>query len=400
MTQRGLSAPPGVLQSTAAAQRRVAPLMLAAVLSLLIGLWAGLRRIGWDLPAADAELMLRHGGLMVVGFIATAIAVERAVAVRSLPAFAAPALSAAAGVALIAGLPDAVAPALATASAVAYSVNIATLLERYRQPPLAILLAGGLCLAVAGLVWWEAGGLRRVIPWWMAFLVLTIAAERLEIIRFQRFTPAGIISGAIVLALLVVGPVVTFWDVGTGARVLGVGMLAAPVWLVRRDIARHTVRTDGMARFAAVGVLLALAWLAVGGALLVVDGLGGGVVTYDAVIHAFFIGFVFGAIIAHQPIIVPAITGIPARYTPALYVPLAVLDAGLVARVAADIAEDSDVRRWAGMVQAIAIVLFLLLAAGSLVAGRRAEAASSTPATRGPARDSAAGSGAARQGEA
>lgn len=80
-----------LIEQTASARRRVAPFMLAAVAALLLGLWAGVARIGWDLPSAGGDLMLRHGGLMVVGFVGTVSAVERAVAVRSLPAFAAPA---------------------------------------------------------------------------------------------------------------------------------------------------------------------------------------------------------------------------------------------------------------------------------------------------------------------
>ncbi|MCC6238141.1 MAG: hypothetical protein IT299_11305 [Dehalococcoidia bacterium] len=139
--------------------------MLAALVSLLLGLWAGLARIGWDLPAADSSLMLRHGGLMVVGFVGTVIAVERAVAVRSLPAFAAPALSAAAGVALIVAAPAPVAPALAPVAGAAYSLNTAILLMRHRLPPFTVLLAGGLCFAIAGggVVGWRRHPARRTV---------------------------------------------------------------------------------------------------------------------------------------------------------------------------------------------------------------------------------------------
>jgi hypothetical protein len=166
--------------------------MLIALASLLVGLWAGLARLGWDLPEADGVLMLRHGGLMVVGFVGTLVAVERAIAVRSLPAFAAPALSAATGISLLAGAPASVAPALAAAAGVAYSLNIAFLVLQHRQPALAVLFAGGLCMTVAGIVWWDGGGLRTVVPWWMAFVALTVGAERLELIRFQRFTTPGL----------------------------------------------------------------------------------------------------------------------------------------------------------------------------------------------------------------
>lgn len=358
--------------------------MLAALASLLLGLWAGLARIGWELPEADASLMLRHGGLMVVGFVATLIAVERAVAVRSPVAFAAPALSAAAGIVLITGASDRLPPALAAAAGVAYSLNVAVLLYEHRQPVMALSLVGGVCLAIAGIVWWDGGGLRTVVPWWMAFLVFTIAAERLEIIRFQRFsTPAAAFGGAVLL-LALAGPIMTLWQLGAGVRVLGVALLVGPLWLVQRDVARRTVRTDGLARFAAAGVLTAYAWLAASGAMLLIWGLEPGL-RYDAVLHTFFIGFVFTAIIAHEPIIVPAVTGLRFVYTPALYLPLVLLTGTLAVRIAADLGEWADLRRWSGMVQAVAITLFLLLSAASLVMGRRSQTQRSRPPRPQPA---------------
>jgi hypothetical protein len=124
-----------------------------------------------------------------------------------------------------------------------------------------------------------------------------------------------------------------------------------------------------VARFAATGVLLACAWVVVSGAMLLAWGLEPGL-RYDAVVHAFFIGFVFTAIMAHEPIIAPAVTGLRFVYTPALYLPLLLLDGTLVARVAADLGEWSEVRRWSGMIQAVTICLFLLLSAGSLAVGQ------------------------------
>lgn len=343
--------------------------MLTAIAALLLGLWAGVARIGWSLPSADGDLMLRHGGLMVVGFVGTVIAVERAVAVRSPAAFAAPALSAAAGLALIVGAPASIPPVLAGVAGLAYSLNIATLLARHRLPPFAVLLAGGLCLSMAAVVWWDSGSMRHVVLWWMSFLVLTIGAERLEIIRFQHFSTADAWSGIAIVVLLLVGPAMAHVNLDVGTRLLGVALAAGPLWLMRRDIALRTVRTDGLSRFAAVGVLTASGWLAASGVLLIATGVGGGL-AYDAVVHTFFIGFVFGAIIAHAPIILPAVTGLRFPYSPLLYAPLVVLDGALVLRVGADLVEGGALRRWAGLIQALAIMLFLLLSVGSVIAGR------------------------------
>lgn len=360
------------LEVTGGARRRIAPFVVAAAAALLVGLWAGLARMGWSLPAGDGDLPLRHGGLMVAGFVATVIAVERAIAIGRPFAFLAPALGGATAVALVIGAPLTAAAALATATGAAYSLNVGVLLARHRRLPFVLLSAGGLALIAAGAVWWAGETLPRVLPWWMAFLVLTIGAERLEIIRFQRFTRVGIVSGSASLGLLLAGPPVALVSLNIGARLLGAGLVAGAIWLARRDVARRTVRGDRLARFAATGVLTAYAWLAATGVILLVRGLGPGF-GYDAAVHTFFIGFVFGAIIAHAPIIGPSISGLRFGYTRLLYAPLAILDGALVVRVVADLVEGSEVRRWAGLAQAVAILMFVGTVVVSVMLGRRGD---------------------------
>ena len=60
--------------------RQRAPLMFLAVLALLAGLWAGLLRLGWQLPPLVLHLPVQHGPLMVSGFLGTLNSLERAVA--------------------------------------------------------------------------------------------------------------------------------------------------------------------------------------------------------------------------------------------------------------------------------------------------------------------------------
>jgi hypothetical protein len=54
--------------------------MILTALALLAGLWAGLLRLGWQLPPLLLQLPAQHGPLMVSGFLGTLISLERAVA--------------------------------------------------------------------------------------------------------------------------------------------------------------------------------------------------------------------------------------------------------------------------------------------------------------------------------
>ncbi len=52
-----------------------------------------------------------------------------------------------------------------------------------------VLALGALCWLLGNAAWLVAGSVGVAIPWWLAFLVLTIAGERLELTRFLA-TPA------------------------------------------------------------------------------------------------------------------------------------------------------------------------------------------------------------------
>ena len=58
------------------------PFLVLAILGLLAALWAGLMRLGWQLPALAPSLAMAHGPLMISGFLGTLITLERAVAMK------------------------------------------------------------------------------------------------------------------------------------------------------------------------------------------------------------------------------------------------------------------------------------------------------------------------------
>jgi hypothetical protein len=143
------------------------------------------------------------------------------------------------------------------------------------------------------------------------------------------------------------------------------------LWLLAFDMARRTVRKSGLTRYIAASLLAGYFWLGVAGLL----GLRFGGVTaglhYDAFLHSLFVGFVFSMIFAHAPIILPAVTGLPLAFHSGFYAPLALLQASLALRVAGDLVAMLVVRRWGGLLNEVAILLFLAMLLLAVRRGRR-----------------------------
>jgi hypothetical protein len=342
--------------------------LLVALLTLLIAAWAGLLRIGWALPAT-AGLAAAHGPLMVSGFLGTLIGLERAVALAALGrrrTYLAPILAGLGALTSLLALP--VGPWLLTAGSLA---RIAAFAEVVRRQPASFTytMAFGAVLWAAGNVLWLAGWpLFRVVWWWAGYLVLTIAGERLELARLTRFPRNALIAFFVLIGVYVAGLIMLSFtplaDLGT--RIIGAACLLLAGWLLRFDIARRTVRQAGLTRFIAVNLLLGYGWLGASGVLTVVAGQQAAGPLYDAMLHTLFVGFVFGMIFGHAPVIFPAVLGRALSYGAHFYGHVILLHASLALRTVADLAGWFDLRRWGGMFNGIALLLFLVVTALSL----------------------------------
>lgn len=343
--------------------------MLPAGLALLAGLDAGLLLLGLPAPVTAERLPAVHGMLLVLGFVGTLISLERATALARPLGYLAPATLGIGGVLLIVpAVPLIVARIVLAVGALAFLLLYVPLWRRqYDHALLTQLLGAGLALAGA-LLWTGQDGLSRVVPWLVGFLVLTIAAERVELARITMGPRAGIrllVHAWAVTAALVVGLV--FPD--TGAILLGATLLSLTVWLVVHDVARRTIRATGVTRYMAACILAGYVWLAVSGLVLLL-GMPVAQPAYDAVIHAVFLGFTFSMIMAHATTILPAVLRIPLPWRRAFWAPIALLQVALVVRVWIGDGLGMPVAWRIGGVQGVAaLVLFVLTAVISAIRG-------------------------------
>ncbi|MBT0962107.1 hypothetical protein [Denitromonas iodatirespirans] len=344
-----------------------APLLILGFAGLIVGMLAGLWRLAWPTPAFVAGAP--HGALMMCAFFGTLIALERAVAVGRRWAYLGPLAGGLGSAMLIAGLD----PRLAT---VPFGLGglvlvLASLHAQRRAPALhaRVLTLGAVAWLVGVLVWALTDTVDGALWWWIAFLVITIAGERLELSRLMRVSPAMQRYFIVLIGLLVAGASLAAWP--TGERLFGLGALGLAIWLFRQDVARRTVKTTGLTRYIAVCLLSGYLWLALGGALLAGLAPTAGQPGWDSALHALTVGFVFAMVFGHAPIILPAVLRIRLPYHPGFYVPLALLHLSLAVRTAGDLPGAAALRAWGALGNAGAIGLFLVLMLTAVAAGRR-----------------------------
>ncbi|HSW22000.1 MAG TPA: hypothetical protein VLJ62_04470, partial [Burkholderiaceae bacterium] len=241
-------------------------------------------------------------------------------------------------------------------------------------------------LLVAALAWLVGNGLHAlgtraeaVVPWWFGFLVLTIVAERLEMTRLMRRRrgAAPALFGLVVALLL--GCVASALALPWAGALYGASLLGLAAWLLSFDIARRTIRAQGLSRYMAVCLLLGYLWLAVSGVAWAAASLGQP--TRDAAVHALALGFVFSMMLGHAPVILPAITGVKLQFGWVFYAPLALLHASLVVRLLLAPLRPGLLALGAAA-NAVAIVLFAATVLGCALAWRW-----SHPLTARPQRD-------------
>jgi hypothetical protein len=353
------------------------PLLVLAFLSLLVGMTAGLARLGLPVPMWAGRLAALHGPLMVCGFFGTVISLERAVALARRWAYLAPLLSGAGAAAALSGVvPPAIGAGLIAAGSAILAAASLLIYARQRELFTLTLALGALSWLLGNLQWLAGLPIHAIVPAWLAFFVLTIAGERLELSRLLPPSAVARRIFAITLILLLGAVALSLRDERTGRLLLAVALLAIAAWLMRQDVARRTVRSRGLTRFIAVCLLSGYAWLAVAGiTLLAWLGLGDRIAAYDAALHAVLLGFVFSMVFGHAPIIFPAILRIAVPYAAYFYVPLVILHASLLLRVAGDWTLRADWRAWGGALNGVALLAFIAGTIAAVVRGRVASAA-------------------------
>lgn len=347
------------------------PMMAAGMLALLAGLYTGTQRMGWFVGGPTVSLASLHGPLMVCGFLGTLISLERAVALGRLWSYLAPTFTGL-GALLLVFMPDVWAGPLLIAAGSAILLAIFVRVLRIQFEPFAVVMAvGAICWLVGNVFWLGMRPLYDVVVWWLAFLVLTIAGERLELSRMLLHRSWVQTVFLVLVAAFVAALVTATWAPDAGARLIGLVLVLVAGWLFLFDVARHTIKQHGLTRFIAACLLAGYAWLLVGGVLMAVHGAERGGPAYDAMLHAVFVGFVFSMIFGHAPIIFPSVLGVPLFYRPFFYVHLALLHGSLMLRIVGDTFGFPDVRRVGGLLNALAVLVFLAATLGTIIAERR-----------------------------
>lgn len=338
-------------------QTRFIPFLALALFALMFALWAGLSRIGWVLPSFP-NLSIAHGPLMISGFLGVLIPLERAVAIRQKWMFAVPILAGIGWVSLL--IVPFIGGLFLTLASIGTLMILGVMLRR--EPHIhTITMFAGVCAWVIGNVLWMFGfPIFKIVYLWMAFLVLTIAGERLELSRVLRPAPRQLLIFGVVAAALSAGALLSVANLNWGTRLSGLSMLALALWFLKNDIATRNIRhPNPLTRYIAVCLFAGFAWLGVGGALQLYFGALFAGPYYDAALHAVFVGFVMSMIFGHAPIIFPAILGVPISYRPAFYIHLVLLHLSLAIRLIGDLLSHDMIRRLGGLLNEFAILLFL-----------------------------------------
>ncbi|MEO6031411.1 MAG: hypothetical protein ABIP61_05835 [Burkholderiaceae bacterium] len=344
--------------------------LVPALLALLAGMWGGLGRLGvaaLGVTPLFSQAVVFHAALMISGFFGTVIGLERAVAVGRRWAFASPLACGAGALLMLLGWSATGAWLLVAAALVfvAASVEIVR-----RQPVLHVQV-----LQVAALAWLLGNlglatgwAMQAVVAWWFAFLVVTIAAERLEMTRLMRRRRCVQAALLVLLAALLLGAAVTAFDPSAGGVIYGAALALLGGWLAGFDTARRTVASRGLSRYMALCLLAGYFWLMVAG--LAWAGMALGAPTRDAAFHALGLGFVVSMVMAHAPVILPAVAGVKLRFGVAFYVPLALLHASLALRLWGD-AWSPTLRRLGAELNVAALLLFAATVLIAAMLGRR-----------------------------
>jgi len=310
------------------------------------------------MPAALEYGAMAHGPLMINGFLATLISLERGAALEKLWTYIAPASFAVSTFLLMFGYTAAGGYFLILGSVLlllimGYLCKIQPVNHHF------IMAGGALALLAGNLLFIFKTPVFELAGWWVAFPLLTIFGERLELNRIMRPPQKAVHLFTVLIFLWILSLAGMHLERGLFWQVGSLLIIAISVWLIRFDVARRTIKSVEWTRYSAWGLLTGYGWLIVAGITGVIFGLPQAGFVYDAILHIFFVGFVFSMIFAHAAVIIPALTGKIVPYSHYFYFPLILLHGFLLIRILGDLFMSTGWRNIGSYGNVAAILLFL-----------------------------------------
>ncbi len=344
------------------------PFMVLALVSLVAGILAGLYRMGWSLPVA--KISPGHGAIMVGGFLGTLITLEKIIPLKRSILYVIPFVSGSSVAWFYMDMPVAAVMSLLFSSG-ALMIVFMLYFTRERSLIYALMFAGAVCWFIGNFLLLNSNFYPSSLPWWMAFTLLIISAERLELMKFLPVSTAQKIFYVSALVIFV-GSCLLYFH-GVGSYIACGALIGVSLWLMRHDVIGIGLRKRELTRYVSVALLSGYVALLFSGLFLPL--LAPAAMGYDALIHTFFIGFVFSMIFAHGPIILPGVLGISVKpYHPVLYGWLLLLHLSWTLRTVADIMLYMEMRQLSGVISALAIAGYFITLMTLTVHSYRAKA--------------------------
>ena len=336
------------------------PAVLFAILSLFSGIWGGLSRMGMSLDVPYPNMVAFHGVLMVSGFLGTVITLERSAALEWGPGYFFALLSAVGAFIVGTGWGIEAGMIMIILAGMGLAGMYVFILSRQPTWHTFIMAMGALLWFLGDIFWLQAYPFAYTANLWAGFLILTVVGERIELSRMVQTGDAQRSQAGILAIVYLIGLLIHVIWVDTGVIIAAFSLILLAIWLLKNDLARFTVRQTGLPKYMAICLLSGFIWLIVGSVVSVLYLQIPSHLYYDAYLHSFFLGFIFSMIFAHAPVIFPSLSGWQVGFYERFYIHYLLLQASIIIRLTGDFMGDSMIRELGGVLNGLAIIIFLV----------------------------------------
>jgi hypothetical protein len=324
------------------------------LISLLTGIYTGWLRMGWNLPITNA--MGQHGLIMVGSFLTTLILIERIVGLKKIWLYLLPLIN-------VMSLPlflfqeDQLALILLIIGSAGLLGVYGVIYYKHKEKYILFMMSGSALLILGLLILLLGNRYPASIPYLMGFLLLTILGERIDLAKFlpRKKMKYPLLWGFILV--FITGIFTSYFRIGH--LLSGTGMILVSYWLVTYDIVNKSIRSHGIHQYIGSTLFSGYIWLFITGMLMVLNlDL---VYFYDALLHSFFLGFVFLMIFAHAPIIFPGVMGFSFKpFHKSFYIWMILLNISLLFRLVTDLLFLMTLRQISGLLNGMIIIGFFV----------------------------------------